>query len=81
MAILKYQYPVMEVECNTKSTCRQDNIYDYGAERLSKTASLLSRAGDRLKVRAKERGYTSISQYLSRLRAEATREAYLKRWS
>jgi|JI10StandDraft_1071094.scaffolds.fasta_scaffold09331_12 hypothetical protein len=49
MAILKYQYPVMEVECNTKSTCRQDNIYDYGAERLSKTASLLARAGDRLR--------------------------------
>lgn len=47
-------------------------------ERLNEIAHILARAGDRLKARAKER---SISQYLSRLRAEATYKSHLKRRS
>lgn len=50
-------------------------------ERLNEVAQIIALAGDRLKARAKERGYDRLSPYLSRLRAEATRESQLKRWS
>jgi hypothetical protein len=50
-------------------------------ERPNEIAHILARAGDRLKAMAKQRSCTSISQYLSRLRVAATREAHLKRWS
>lgn len=50
-------------------------------ECLNEVAHILARAGDRLKERAKQRGCTSLSQYLSKLRSEATYEAHLKRWS
>lgn len=39
-------------------------------ERLNEIAHILARAGDRLKARAKQRGYDRLSPYLSRLRAE-----------
>lgn len=50
-------------------------------ERLNEVAQIIAQAGDRLKARAKERGYDRLSPYLSRLRAEATHDAHLKRWS
>lgn len=46
-------------------------------ERLNEIAQIIARAGDRLKVRAKERGYDRLSPYLSRLRAERELNPYL----
>lgn len=46
-------------------------------ERLNEIAHILARAGDRLKARAKVRSCTSISQYLSRWRAEHQYKSYL----
>ncbi len=46
-------------------------------ERLNEVAQILARAGDRLKTRAKERGYDRLSPYLSRLRAEYQYKSYL----
>lgn len=50
-------------------------------ERLNEVAQIIAQAADRLKARAKQRGYDRLSPYLSRLRAEATYEAHLKKGS